>query len=75
MILGGFIWRGLYMERLIFGILRQSQMHEFHFARVLRARAMLGKQVMSRTCVVRYSALSVASRCFAFHALFTQGRT
>ena len=37
---------------------RWSQMHEFHFARVLRARAMLGKQVMSRTCVGRYSALS-----------------
>ena len=39
---------------------RWSQMHEFHFARVLRARAVLGigKQVMSRTCVVRFSALS-----------------
>ena len=37
---------------------RWSQMHEFHFARVPRARAMVGKQVMSRTCVVRYSALS-----------------
>ena len=32
-------------------------MQEFHFARVLRARAIIGKQVMSRTCVVRYSAL------------------
>ena len=37
---------------------RWSQMHEFHFARMLRARVILGKQVMSRTCVVRYSALS-----------------
>ena len=71
---GAFIWRGLYMERLIFGILRKSQMHGFHFARVLRARAMLGKQVMSRTCVVRSSALSVVSRCFAFGALITQVR-
>ena len=28
-------------------------MHEFHFAQVLRARAMLGKQVMSRTWVIQ----------------------
>ena len=34
---------------------RWSQIHEFHFAQVLRARAMLSKQVMSLTCVVRYS--------------------
>ena len=38
---------------------RWYQVHEFHFARVLRARAILGKQVMSRTCVVRYLALSL----------------
>ena len=37
-----------------------AQMHEFYFVRVLRALAMLGKQVMSRTRVVRYSALSVS---------------
>ena len=29
---------------------RWSKMNEFHFARVLRARPMLVKQVMSRTC-------------------------
>ena len=39
-----------------------SQMHEFHVARVFRARAMVGKQVMSRTCVVRYSALSPSEK-------------
>ena len=37
---------------------RWSQMHELQSARVLRARATLGKQVMARTCVVRHSALS-----------------
>ena len=31
-------------------------------SQVLRARAILGKQVMSRTCVIRYSAL-YATRC------------
>ena len=38
---------------------------EFHFTRVLRARAKLdkqrGKQFMSQTCIVRYSALSNVS--------------
>ena len=33
-------------------------MQEFYSARVLRAQAQARKQVMSRTCVVRYSALS-----------------
>ena len=33
-------------------------MQDFHSARVLRAQAQASKQVMSRTCVVRYSALS-----------------
>ena len=31
---------------------------EFHFARVLRARVAVGKQVMSWTCVLGHSALS-----------------
>ena len=33
-------------------------LQEFHFARMLRARARQVNKVMSRTCVVRYSALS-----------------